>query len=84
MSVADSDRDWTTDGRCYGHRDPDLFFAEGRARQRQALALCAACPVREACLFYALDHGIDFGVWGGLTAEQRRQVAERIESAAAA
>jgi WhiB family redox-sensing transcriptional regulator len=59
--------------------DPDLFFGSDRefvtARQKreaEAKAVCAGCPVRDACLAYALDSGQDYGIWGGLTEDERR------------
>ncbi|MGY1637776.1 WhiB family transcriptional regulator [Geodermatophilus sp. SYSU D00742] len=45
--------------------DPDLWFAESPAQLEQAKTLCAACPVRDACLAGALDRGEPWGVWGG-------------------
>lgn len=48
---------------CVGE-DPDLFFDE--EREAQAVAICATCPARVACLAYALDSE-EFGVWGGMT-----------------
>jgi WhiB family transcriptional regulator, redox-sensing transcriptional regulator len=53
--------------------DPELFFPEsGQTRQiSEAKAVCAACPIRTACLSYALRHGVE-GVWGGTTEEERR------------
>jgi WhiB family redox-sensing transcriptional regulator len=59
------------------HADPELFFPEGTAgpalRQTdQAKQVCMTCPVRGACLSWALRHGVEFGVWGGKDPEQRR------------
>jgi WhiB family transcriptional regulator, redox-sensing transcriptional regulator len=59
----------------------DLFFprdgerAESwEPREAEALALCAACPIREQCLNDALRFPAteQHGVAGGLTSEQRR------------
>lgn len=47
---------------------PDLFFEEERFAE--ATAICAACPIRQKCLDYALDSEA-YGVWGGLTPEER-------------
>ncbi|RSS52832.1 WhiB family transcriptional regulator [Streptomyces sp. WAC06614] len=45
---------------------------------RDALAkrICARCPVRRACLEHALRTRESYGVWGGLTEEERRAVLE--------
>lgn len=60
--------------------DPELFFpvsGTGPARRQaaQAKAVCAACDVRQLCLDYALTTMQAHGVWGGLTEDERRQLA---------
>ena len=50
--------------------DPELFFplsvtGRGAAEAGQAKAVCARCPVRQACLDFALVTGQEFGIWGG-------------------
>lgn len=40
------------------------------ARIRDAKAVCATCPVKDACLAAATDD--DHGIWGGLTRDERR------------
>ena len=47
------------------HTGPDLFFAERPADLEQAKTLCAACPMRAACLAGALERAEPWGVWGG-------------------
>jgi WhiB family redox-sensing transcriptional regulator len=71
------------DAACNG-ADPDLFFApdfertaDWKARIAKAKAVCARCPVRDACLAYALDTGQWFGIWGGLTEDERRAMLRR-------
>lgn len=44
----------------------------GRCRQ----AICAACPVRAACLAHARAHDESWGIWGGRTTRER--VAHRL------
>lgn len=46
-------------------------------QERWAKAVCAECPVREACLRYALDTRQAWGIWGGTTARARRTMRER-------
>lgn len=60
--------------------EPELFFpvsdvGPGARQTAQAKAVCARCPVRAECLGYALDNGLDHGVFGGTTAEERRRLA---------
>ena len=44
--------------------------------------VCADCPIRAACLAWALDCG-EVGIWGGLTTAQRRERAARAGEVAA-
>ncbi|MDQ5874483.1 MAG: WhiB family transcriptional regulator [Actinomycetota bacterium] len=59
-------------GVCVGHPDPDLWFPERGRSAEPAKRICARCPVREECLEWALQHE-DFGVWGGLSAQERKR-----------
>lgn len=72
---------WMTAGRCRDH-DPDVFFVRSAAQAKRAIRICERCPVREACLEYALDNAIEFGVWGGLTERQRRRLLRVAASSA--
>ncbi len=66
---------------CTRH-DPELFFAgsePGRpgtddSRVADAKAVCATCDVQHACLQVALDNGENYGVWGGTTPAERREL----------
>lgn len=64
-------KDWTDLAACWG-MDPELWFPLGDGAQ--AKAVCAACPVRADCLRFALDAGLDHGIFGGLDADARRAV----------
>ncbi|NGO69153.1 WhiB family transcriptional regulator [Streptomyces boncukensis] len=61
--------------------DPDVMFPprSNAALVAEARAVCASCPVRPACLAWALDHPRDaaYGVWGGLTEAERAAVLRR-------
>jgi WhiB family redox-sensing transcriptional regulator len=35
------------------------------------------CQVRTECLADALDNGVEFGVWGGMTERERRALLRR-------
>jgi WhiB family transcriptional regulator, redox-sensing transcriptional regulator len=62
--------------------DPDLFFplsASGPGAQQasQAKTVCFRCPVRLQCLQHALANDEAYGIWGGLTEDERRPVMKR-------
>ncbi|MGW4441990.1 WhiB family transcriptional regulator [Streptomyces sp. NPDC004682] len=71
------DISWQARGACHG-MDPEdadeTFFS--RPRDHDAIAdakeLCGVCPVRRDCLNYALENDLTEGVWGGLTAAERK------------
>lgn len=67
--------DWRVYAACRD-TDPDGLFVRG-AEQHQAKVVCLACPVRTECLAEALDHRIEFGVWGGMTERERRALLRR-------
>jgi WhiB family redox-sensing transcriptional regulator len=57
-----------------GMEPPDLFFPSNDEQLRQALEVCAGCPVREACAGTALQLAMELrddqhyglcGVWAG-------------------
>jgi WhiB family transcriptional regulator, redox-sensing transcriptional regulator len=68
---ATSSAGWRDRAACRG-TDLALFFPGRGQSAEPARRICARCPVREACLDYAIGHGIVHGVWGGLTERDRR------------
>jgi WhiB family transcriptional regulator, redox-sensing transcriptional regulator len=50
----------------------DLLFPERGESAEPARQVCAACPVRQPCLDYAISNRITYGIWGGLTERERR------------
>jgi len=65
--------EWMAAGLC-AEIDPDLFYPESGAPNRDAKRICAGCDVRAECLAYALAHRERFGVWGGTTERERRRM----------
>jgi len=57
--------------------DPDAFFPEPGESAEPAKRVCRGCDVRPACLTYALEHNESHGVWGGLSAPERRRLVAR-------
>lgn len=69
--------EWQHEGLCRTS-SPELFFhPEGergparRWRQRRAKAICQECPVLRQCRDHALRTGEPYGVWGGMTEDER-------------
>lgn len=61
---------------------PDAFFpSQGEQGQRQlesyAKAMCNDCPIKAQCAEYGIKHA-GFGIWGGLTESERRQLRNRL------
>ena len=77
---------WQERGACR-EVDPRLFFhpqhERGRARldrARGAKRICAGCAVRIECADYAIRAREPYGVWGGLSEEEREVIYARLDS----
>ena len=64
---------WQTDAACRG-LNPLMFFPARGEHVAAAQAVCNTCPVRVDCLNDALDVGTKYGIWGGTSERQRRQI----------
>lgn len=64
---------WMATGNCR-YEPPGTFFPSDGVGVEIAKQICATCPVKEACLDYALENRIDHGVWGGTSERQRRRL----------
>ncbi|MDI9884756.1 WhiB family transcriptional regulator [Streptomyces sp. HNM0645] len=71
----ESGEHWRERAACSG-TEADELFAEA-TQQNKAKAICATCPVQTECLAEALDTGVRFGVWGGMTERERRALLRR-------
>jgi WhiB family transcriptional regulator, redox-sensing transcriptional regulator len=72
--------EWQLEGACRS-ADPEAFFhPEGergparRARDATAVAICQGCPVLAECRSHALAVREPYGVWGGLTEDDRETI----------
>lgn len=77
----DDASEWQLEAACRGH-DAAAFFAPPHferkevrlARERHAKSVCRGCPVKDACLDYALRTREPHGVWGGLNEIERQRL----------
>ena len=72
---------WRESAACR-HVDTELFFPIGKAgaalaEGQQAKRICAGCPVRQACLTFALSTNQLYGIWGGYDEDERRPMHQR-------
>ena len=72
--------DWQLRGSCRTV-DPNLFFhpegergASRAARDRSAKQVCLSCPVRPQCAAHALAVREPYGVWGGMSEDDREAI----------
>jgi WhiB family redox-sensing transcriptional regulator len=59
--------------RCKAY-DPELWFPERGGDSNSVRAVCRSCPVLLVCREYALSRSNLYGIWGGLTAQERRAI----------
>jgi WhiB family transcriptional regulator, redox-sensing transcriptional regulator len=69
---------WHKRAACQG-LDSDVFYpgSEEEIDAVEAKAICAECPVRQACLEHALMYREREGVWGGTTERERRRIVRQ-------
>ena len=69
--------DWQLHGLCRGENPEVFFHPEGergparRNRDSAAKAVCETCPVLVQCRAHALQVREPYGVWGGMTEDER-------------
>lgn len=72
--------DWQLNAACRGMDSAVFFHPEGeRGSEREtriarAKAVCATCSVLNACRLYSIKVREPYGVWGGLSEEERFSV----------
>jgi len=69
--------EWMASAACLT-TEPELFFPQGHNQNQwseEAKDVCRACPVRNQCLERALSIPEEYGIFGGLDADERRRLA---------
>lgn len=72
--------EWYAEAVC-AQTSPEEFFPEKGGTTKHAKQVCLGCTVREQCLQDALDRDERFGVWGGLSERERRQLKHQQQTA---
>ena len=75
--------EWQYEGACRD-KEPEMFFhpdgergPRRRNRENVAKAICASCPVIQACRDHALAVQEPYGIWGGLSEDDRLAILSR-------
>jgi WhiB family transcriptional regulator, redox-sensing transcriptional regulator len=70
--------DWQRLGACHDGVSWIHFYSvdgerphEKAEREATAKALCAGCPVAAECLDHAMSRSDKFGIWGGMSEDER-------------
>lgn len=72
--------EWQLRGACRGMDSTRFFYLDGERGQRreqreiQAKAICLRCPVISECRTHALQVREPYGIWGGLTEDERTRI----------
>lgn len=77
QTVEDTKRGWSDRALCRA-ADPEIFFPPNDSPATEARRICTACPVRGQCLAYAVAADEPFGIWGGLSTEERRSLRRQL------
>lgn len=76
------DVSWQQDSKCLNH-EPEFFFPKpGRDKKhREEVAMvkkyCNGCPVKMKCLEFAFRENLNYGVYGGMSEEERIEIKNR-------
>ncbi len=72
--------DWQMRAACRGMDSEQFFHPEGERgsrrerREAEAKRVCFSCPVRLECAEHAIAVREPYGVWGGLTEDEREAI----------
>lgn len=76
MLLAGDDKDWVQRANC-SPLNAELFFPQKGGSTKEAKRICEECPVKLECLEDALENEEGHGVWGGMTANERKTLRSK-------
>lgn len=71
------DMSWADKAKCT-KTDPEFFFPNGETEEAvqqtaKAKDFCQSCPVKMKCLEMAFREDLEYGVYGGLSEDERKE-----------
>jgi WhiB family redox-sensing transcriptional regulator len=70
---------WQNDAACAQLEHPEIMDQEPKETPPEIIAFCGKCAVRAECFQYAMDTNQQYGIWAGLSADQRKALKRRAE-----
>jgi WhiB family redox-sensing transcriptional regulator len=67
------DDDLPPEGGLCAEVDPKIFYPDKGETVNEAKKICRRCPVMSECGAWALRHAEPFGVWGGMSVNDREK-----------
>lgn len=82
------DTDWRDGALCaklpkhvfFDYTMPNVPIAQRREYKELAIRTCKACPVIDKCYEFAVCNNESFGIWAGLTPDQRKPIALKFKA----
>lgn len=72
---------WFDDAPCKGLANIFYPTSDSDKAATPAKAICEKCKFIEICLKFSIENKEDHGIWGGLTARERRAYVRRVKRA---
>jgi len=63
---------WQLEASCSADQH-DLLFSQAKGKMDRAIQICGSCSVKGECLKFAIDEKVEFGIFGGLTPQERKK-----------
>lgn len=70
--------EWMADSACLDHQ-PDLWYSDTNNGLDAAKEICRSCPALAACLLWAIETDERWGVFGGHTYNERKNLKRRVQ-----
>lgn len=64
----------------FEYNSVSIPFSKRRHYKNIALRTCSLCPVRDECHEFAIKNNEQFGIWAGLTPDQRKPYATKFKT----
>lgn len=64
----------------FDYNSNNLTLVNKREYKELALSTCASCPVRSECYEFSICNNEPYGIWAGLTPDQRKPLVKKFKT----